>query len=88
MDSIAQYAARGITVWAQDEKTEIEIGLNRDGDLFLGNSKSGYNLHDSHENRSHIHADFRRITGIEATIPDYEGQDDPTEPDDDCIENW
>lgn len=30
-----------IKVWLKDEKTDIECGLNGDGDLFLGNNKKG-----------------------------------------------
>lgn len=88
MESIAQKAARGITVWAQDERTEIEIGINRSGELFLGNSKSGYNLLDTQTNRDYIQTDFQRITGIAADVPAHEGPDDPTEPEEDSVENW
>ena len=88
MDSIKQSAARGITVWAQDAKTEFEIGINRSGELFLGNSKCGYNLRDSHENRARVQSDFKRTTGIDASIPDYDGPDDPTEPDEGSFWNW
>lgn len=70
MESIAQKAARGITVWAQDEKTGIEIGVNRSGELFLGNASSGYNLPDTDENRDYIVADFKRYTGKDAQRPD------------------
>ena len=34
-------------VWLRDEKTNIECGINIDGDLFLGDDKSGYNLRDT-----------------------------------------
>ena len=69
MESIKQKAARGITVWAQDEKTEIEIGINRSGELFLGNSTSGYNLPDTDENRDYIERDYKRYTGNEVCVP-------------------
>lgn len=70
MESIDQRAERGIKVWAQDEKTELEIGINRSGELFLGNDKSGYNLTDTPENRDYIVRDFKWHTGIEASIPE------------------
>ena len=69
MESIEARAARGITVWAQDEKTGIAIGFNRSGELFLGNDRSGYNLTDTPENRDYIKRDFRYYTGKEADIP-------------------
>ena len=69
MESIEAMVARGITVWAQDENTEIEIGINRAGELFLGNSTGGYNLTDTPDNRDYIKRDFRYHTGKEADIP-------------------
>ena len=53
----------GIEVWMRDEKTGIECGLNSDGDLFLGDNNSGYNLRDTPENRERIINDFCRYTG-------------------------
>ena len=52
-----------IKVWLRDEKTGIECGINKDGELFLGNNKSGYNLRDTKENREYIINDFCRYTG-------------------------
>ena len=69
METIEARAARGITVWAQDEKTGIEIGINRSGELFLGNSESGYNLPDTDENRQRIEADFHHYTGRAFNVP-------------------
>ena len=69
MESIEARAARGITVWAQDEKTEIEIGINRAGELFLGNIRGGYNLPDTDENRAYIEADYLRYTGRSVKVP-------------------
>ena len=51
-----------IKVWLRDEKTGIECGINKDGELFLGNNKSGYNLKDTKENREYIINDFCRYT--------------------------
>ena len=58
-----------LITWARDEKTGIEIGINRSGELFLGNATSGYNLPDTDENRAYIESDFRYHTGKEATVP-------------------
>ena len=69
MESIESRAARGITVWERDEKTEIEIGINRAGELFLGNDKGGYNLPDTDENRKYIERDYKRYTGNSVNVP-------------------
>ena len=45
-------------IWKRDEKTGIECGINDDGELFLGNDRSGYNLPDTEENRESILRDF------------------------------
>lgn len=37
---------------------ELECGINDDGDLFLGDDRSGYNLPDTLENRERILNDF------------------------------
>ena len=39
---------------------DLEWGINNDGDLFLGDSQSGYNLPDIPENREYSKADFDR----------------------------
>lgn len=49
-------------VWLRDEKTGIEVGINDDGDLFIGNEDSGGNYHDTKENREKIVRDFYRYT--------------------------
>lgn len=49
--------------WLKDEKTGIECGINEDGDLFLGDDRSGYNLDDTKENREYVIIDFSRYTG-------------------------
>ena len=45
-------------VWKRDERTGIECGINDDGELFLGNDQSGFNLPDTEENRSMLLRDF------------------------------
>jgi hypothetical protein len=45
-------------VWKRDERTGIECGINDDGELFLGNDRSGFNLPDTEENREVILRDF------------------------------
>ncbi|BDF25832.1 hypothetical protein CE91St65_37120 [[Clostridium] symbiosum] len=52
-----------MTILYRDEDTGTEAGINDDGDLFLGDDKSGYNLHDTPENRRYIERDFVRYTG-------------------------
>lgn len=55
-------------VWLSDTKTGIECGINTDGDLFLGDNKSGYNLQDTLENRQKIINDFCRYTGSQYPV--------------------
>lgn len=57
-----------IEVWMKDEKTGIECGLNGDGDLFLGDNYSGYNLRDTPENRERIINDFCQCTGRQKPV--------------------
>jgi len=45
-------------IWKRDERTGIEVGINDDGELFLGNDRSGFNLPDTEENREAILRDF------------------------------
>lgn len=49
-----------VIYFMKDEKTGIECGINDDGDLFLGNDGSGYNLPDTPQNREYILKDFKR----------------------------
>lgn len=49
-----------MTIWRKDEETGLECGINDDGNLFLGNDGSGYNLPDTPENREYILNDFDR----------------------------
>ena len=48
-------------IWKSDEKTGLKCGVNDFGDLFLGDSKSGYNLPDTPENRGYILTDYAYI---------------------------
>lgn len=50
-------------IWLEDEKTSIECGINNQGELFLGDDKSGYNLPDTPENREKVINDFCWYTG-------------------------
>lgn len=47
-------------IWRKDEKSGLTCGINDDGDLFLGDDYSGYNLPDTPENREYILNDFDR----------------------------
>ena len=47
-----------MVIWRRDERTGIECGINDDGELFLGNDRSGFNLPDTEENREAILRDF------------------------------
>jgi hypothetical protein len=44
--------------------TGISCGINDNGELFLGNDRSGYNLPDTEENRDYIINDFYYYTGL------------------------
>ena len=45
-------------IWKRDERTGIECGINDDGELYLGDDRSGFNLPDTEENREVILRDF------------------------------
>lgn len=45
-------------IWKEDKETEVTSGINNDGELFLSNKGSGYNLPDTPENREYILEDF------------------------------
>ena len=49
-------------IWLKDEKTGLSCGVNADGELFLGDDRSGYNLPDTPANRKFIIDDFHRHT--------------------------
>jgi len=53
-----------MTIFYRDETTGLEAGINNDGELFLGDNKSGYNLSDTPENREYIRRDFERYTQL------------------------
>lgn len=52
-----------MTILYKDETTGIEAGICDDGELFLGDNQSGYNLPDNPRNRQYIERDFVRYTG-------------------------
>ena len=58
-----------VTVWAFDKATGISIGVNGMGELFMGNSDSGFNLVDTPRNRHRLAQDYKRYTGKTATVP-------------------
>ena len=45
-------------IFKEDSRTGVSCGLNDFGELFIGNSRSGYNLPDTPENREKILKDF------------------------------
>ena len=45
-------------IFKENKETGLSCGINDDGDLFLGDNISGYNLPDTRENRKKIMADF------------------------------
>lgn len=47
-----------MTIFKENKETGLRCGINNDGDLFLGDNESGYNLPDTPENRTYIMKDF------------------------------
>lgn len=45
-------------IFRENKKTGLSCGINDNGDLFLGDNTSGYNLPDTEENREYILRDF------------------------------
>lgn len=45
-------------IFKEDSRTGVSCGLNDFGELFIGNSRSCYNLPDTPENREKILKDF------------------------------
>ena len=41
----------------------LQCGINNDGELFLGDDRTGYNLPDTPENRAYIIEDFETNAG-------------------------
>ncbi|HZK58084.1 MAG TPA: hypothetical protein VFD17_07220 [Clostridia bacterium] len=54
--------------WLKDKKTGIKCGTNDQGELFLGDDKSGYNLPDTPRNRQKMISDFCKQTGWQYPI--------------------
>ena len=50
-------------IWLSDYKTGIECGINKDGEIFLGDDKSGSTVHDTPENREKVIEAFCKYTG-------------------------
>lgn len=51
-----------MTILYEHKESGTQAGINDDGDLFLGNRDSGYNLPDTPQNRAYIKRDFDRYT--------------------------
>lgn len=47
-------------IFLEDKESGIQYGINDNGELFLGNDYSGYNLPDTPENREYMEQDFYR----------------------------
>lgn len=45
-------------VFKENKETGLQCGINNNGELFLGDERSGYNLPDTEENREYIKRDF------------------------------
>ena len=53
-----------MTIFKENKETGLSCGINDDGDLFLGNKSSGYNLIDTSDNREYIKADFEKYNAL------------------------
>lgn len=53
-----------MTIFKENQKTNLQCGINDDGVLFLGDNVSGYNLSDTPENRNRILSDFDRYNKL------------------------
>ncbi len=47
-------------IFKENKETGLQCGINDDGDLFLGDNRSGYNLPNTLENREYVIKDFER----------------------------
>ena len=47
-----------MTIFKENPEFRLSCGINDDGDLFLGDEVSGYNMPDTPENREFIMEDF------------------------------
>lgn len=45
-------------IFKENKKTGLQCGINNNGDLFLGDDRSGYNLPYTEENRERVIRDF------------------------------
>jgi len=57
-----------MTILRKCNKTGYEFGINGDGNLYLCNEDSGYNLSDTPENRKKIERDFEKYTQPDSKI--------------------
>ena len=58
-----------LITWSKDKKTGISIGLNSDGNLFLGDDKSGFNLKDTNNNRVRLENEYHYYTSVSVNVP-------------------
>lgn len=49
-----------MTLFQENKETGLQCGINDDGDLFVGDNRSGYSLPDTPENREYVIKDFER----------------------------
>lgn len=63
-----QMAKTQLNVFFRDDANGLEVGINVDGELYLGNNTSGYNLRDTVENRHRIERDIERYTGQKVNL--------------------
>lgn len=48
-----------MTIFMENKETGLSCGINDDGNLFMGDNNSGYNLPDTPENRERVIKDFK-----------------------------
>lgn len=61
-------------VWLTHKESGTEMGLNDDGELFIGNKESGGNAPDTLRNRQMFIRDFCRYTDTEMPDTDDKGK--------------
>lgn len=61
-------------VWLRHEESGTEIGVNDDGELFIGNKDSGGNYPDTPKNREMLIRDFCIYTGSQMPIISASGK--------------
>lgn len=58
----------GIKYFDSDKETGLSCGINSDGDLFIGDDKSGSNLTDTPENRDKLASTWKQYTGKDLVL--------------------